>query len=225
MVKLAALFSGGKDSTYAIYVMEQMGHEVEVLVGIQPTNADSWMFHTPNTHLLPLMAEAIGKPLVTGRSDGTEADDLRVLSDILSNLDVEGVITGAIASDYQWDRINGVCYEMDLPVFSPLWRKDQMMLMNDMISAGFDIMIVRVSAEGLGEEWLGRRFGQAMLGDLVKLEERYGINLSGEGGEFETIVLDSPLHVSPIIIEEYEREVDRYGGTYIIKEASLGVRG
>jgi len=225
MVKLAALFSGGKDSTYAIYVMEQMGHEVEVLVGIQPTNADSWMFHTPNTHLLPLMAEAIGKPLVTGRSDGTEADDLRVLSDILSNLDVEGVITGAIASDYQWDRINGVCYEMDLPVFSPLWRKDQMMLMNDMISAGFDIMIVRVSAEGLGEKWLGRHFGQAMLGDLVKLEEGYGINLSGEGGEFETIVLDSPLHVSPIIIEEYEREVDRYGGTYIIKEASLGVRG
>lgn len=203
--------------------MEQMGHEVEVLVGIQPTSMDSWMFHTPNIHLLPLLAEAIGKPLITGRSDGTEADDLRALSEALSGLDVEGVITGAIASDYQWDRINGVCYELDLPVFSPLWRKDQRMLMNDMISAGFNIMIVRISAEGLGGEWLGRIIDRADLDELVLLEERYGINISGEGGEYETIVLDSPVHRSPIIINRYEKEVNRDGGSFIIKEASLGV--
>jgi diphthine-ammonia ligase len=222
-MRLASLFSGGKDSTYATYLMEQMGHEVDFLVGILPDNPDSWMFHTPNLHLLPLQAEAMGKRLVTARSDGGERDDLRALRKALMGLEVEGVITGALASDYQWDRINEVCEYMGLAVHSPLWRKGQRLLMEEMV-AEMEAMIVGVSAEGLDHDWLGRRLNEATLEELEAVTGKYGINLSGEGGEYETLVLDSPLHLRPLLVSAWKEELARDGGRIRVTKARLGVR-
>jgi len=221
-MRLASLFSGGKDSTYAIYLMEQMGHEVDFLVGIVPDDPDSWMFHTPNLHLLPLQAEAMGKRLVTARSDGGERGDLRALREALVGLEVEGVVTGALASDYQWDRINEVCKGIGLAVHSPLWRKDQRLLMGEMV-AEMEVIIVGISAEGLGHDWLGRRLDEAALEELEAVATRYGINLSGEGGEYETLVVDSPLHLRPLLVSAWKEELARDGGRIRVTKARLGV--
>jgi diphthine-ammonia ligase len=154
-MRLAVLFSGGKDSNYAMYLMEQQGHQVDTLVSVIPSEKDSWLFHTPNLNLLPLHAMAMQKRLLRVPSQGSEEGDLQALHQALSGLDVEGVVSGAIASDYQWDRINGICELLGLRLFSPLWRKDQGMLMHDMVEAGIEAMVVSVSADGLGNEWLG----------------------------------------------------------------------
>jgi diphthine-ammonia ligase len=193
-MRLACLFSGGKDSTYAMYLMEQSGHEVVCLVTVMPADPHSWVFHTLNLEHLPEMAEALGKDLIAVSSSGEEGGDLLALKEALEDLQVEGVVTGAIASDYQWDRINGVCEELGLRTLSPLWRKDQRMLMEDMLSSGMKVMVVGVSSEGLGEDWLGRIMDHDALDDLAALAESKGLNLSGEGGEYETLVLDSPMH-------------------------------
>ena len=71
-MKLAALYSGGKDSAFALYLAEQMGNEILALVNIVPSDKGSWIFHTPNLGAVPSMAEAMGLPLVTAESDGTE---------------------------------------------------------------------------------------------------------------------------------------------------------
>lgn len=223
-MKLAALFSGGKDSTYAAHIMEMQGHTVSDLVSVIPSDMHSWLFHTPNLHLVPLMAEAMGKSLTTRESVGTEEDDLRALEEALSGLQVEGVITGALASDYQWDRINGVCERLGLPVYSPLWRKDQKMLMMDMVSSGLRSMIVGVSAEGLDGSWLGRFIDGHLLEELEIVAEGHGFNLSGEGGEYETLVIDSPMYGSPIEIVDTEIETSRDGGRLTVIRAGLGDR-
>lgn len=220
-MRLASLFSGGKDSTFATYLMEQQGHVVEELVGILPADKYSWIFHTPNLHLLPLMAEAMGKRLVTTASSGTEEGDLEALRKALEALDVDGVITGAIASDYQWDRINGVCEDLGLKTFSPLWRKGQRMLMEDLVDAGIRSIIVGVFAEGLDLSWLGREMDHRALEDLKILGDRHGINLSGEGGEYESLVLSSPLHQAVIKIDEFEIEWERDVGRLTVQSASL----
>lgn len=218
---MASLYSGGKDSTFSAYLMEQHGHRVDVLVNVQPRDPHSWVFHTPNLGLMPLMAEAMGKELVVRESSGEEGDDLRALRDALEHLDVEGVVTGAIASDYQWDRINHVCEGIGLKVFSPLWRKDQGLLMSELVDAGIKAIIVSASAEGLGADWLGRAIDHAAVDELRVLASRYGMNLAGEGGEYETLTLDSPLHRKAIRIVEKEIKEVRDGGSLKVTRAEL----
>jgi diphthine-ammonia ligase len=220
-MRLAVLYSGGKDSTYAAYLMQQQGHEVDLLVSIVPSDPHSWMFHTPNLNLLPLTAKAMGKGLVLGESSGEERGDLDALRAVLADLEVEGVITGAIASDYQWDRINGVCQELGLRVFSPLWRKSQLVLLTDLIEAGVKAIIVATQAEGLDPSWLGRPLDRTALEELIMLEKLRGINISGEGGEYETLVLDSPLHSRPIEVLEAESRLSRDGGRLDVTKAQL----
>jgi diphthine-ammonia ligase len=119
------------------------------------------------------------------------------------------VVTGAIASDYQWDRINWVCERLGLRVFSPMWRREQEMLMRDMISSGIKAVISAVMAEGLGPEWLGRPLDEEALQDLLTLRHTKGVSPSGEGGEYESLVLDSPLHSSRLEPVEVGRIVAR----------------
>lgn len=209
---MACLFSGGKDSTYAAYLMEQAGHEVACLVTVVPEDPHSWVFHTLNLEHLPAMAAAMGKDLIAVPSSGEEGADLEALEEALTGLSVEGVVTGAIASDYQWDRINGVCQKLGLKVFSPLWRKDQLTILNEMLQAGMRVMIVGVYSDGLGKEWLGRELDRGAVDMLSILSKTKGINVSGEGGEYETLVLDSPMHSFSLVPEEVRVEFSRDSG-------------
>lgn len=220
-MRLAALFSGGKDSTYAIYLMEQQGHSVSTLVSVLPSDPHSMVFHTPNLHLLPKMAEAMGRSMVTVRSDGTEDGDLEAMARALGLIRVDGVVTGAIASDYQWDRINWVCERLGLRVFSPLWRREQGALMRDLISSGVRAVVVAVMAQGLGPEWLGRPLDEGALNDLLELRRTQGVNPSGEGGEYESLVVDSPLHWKRLELVEVERSVSRDQGRLRVRKLEL----
>ncbi len=220
-MRLAALYSGGKDSTFALYLAEQMGNEVLALVNIIPSDKGSWIFHTPNLDAVPAMAEAMGLPLVTAESDGTEEGDMDALRKALKGLNVDGVIVGALWSDYQWDRMNRVLGELDMVMVAPLWRKDQDMVYDEMVSAGVEAIIVGVFAEGLGEEWLGRRLDMDAKRELVKLRERYGISIMGEGGEYESMTLDSPVHLKRLVVKEAKKEMTRNSGTYDVVLLSL----
>lgn len=204
-----------------MYLMEQQGHTVDYLVSIIPSNPDSWLFHTPNLHLLPLQARAMEKSLVSIESDGTEEGDLFALKEILSDLEVDGVVTGAIASDYQWDRINGVCEDLGIRVFSPLWRKDEVMVLREEINAGIRSIIVSVSAEGLESSYLGKEISNDLANSLLALRNRYGVNVSGEGGEYETFVIDSPLHRASIKLLDVTTEISRDRSRLIIRKAIL----
>ena len=220
-MKLASLFSGGKDSTYATYLMEQSGQEVPYLVTIVPEDPYAMLFHTLNLDAVPLHAQSMGKELVRVASSGQEDEDLDSLRGALAGIEIDGVITGAIASDYQWDRINRVCEGLGLRCFSPLWRKDQEMLLRDMVQAGVRAMIVGTFAEGLDQDWLGRVIDEKTIVDLKAVSRRSGINISGEGGEYETLAFDSPLHSCPLELLGQERHVSRDSSKLIIKNPRL----
>ena len=191
-MKVAALFSGGKDSTYAIYLAQQRGWDVTYLVSLFPEADDSYMFHVPNIHLTPLLAEAMGICFVKQDTSGEKENELEDLKGALATLDVDGVLTGAISSDYQNVRIDKICFELGLVCYSQLWRRNQKHVLEDMINAGFKIMIVGVYADGLGKDWLGRILDADALEELEVISTKFGINISGEGGEFETLVVGGP---------------------------------
>lgn len=223
-MRLASLYSGGKDSTFALYVAEQMGHDVTCLVNVMPEDEASWIFHTPNLDVVPLMAEAMGKELVTAPSSGSEEGDMEGLRTALDGLDVDGVVTGAVWSDYQWDRMNMVCGDLGLTVMAPLWRKDQDLLMDQLLDSGIRSVIVGCYAEGLTEEWLGREIDRAAVEELKALRERYGISIMGEGGEYESMTLDSPMHSGPIWIDGIETAWRKGSGTLKVTSAHVHPR-
>ena len=171
-MRLASLYSGGKDSAFSLYLAEQQGHDVPYLVNIVPDDRASWIFHTPNLNTVPAMAESMGKKLVLGHSTGEEGSDMEGMRRALEGLDVEGIVTGAIWSDYQWDRMNMVCGDLGLKLIAPLWRKDQDMLMDQMLDAGIEAVIVGCYAEGFDESWLGRPIDAETVKDLKRLRAK-----------------------------------------------------
>lgn len=216
-MRVAALLSGGKDSLYATYISMQYGWDVVCGVAIKPKKL-SWMFHTENIDVVSYIAKNMGLPLIERESNASKEDEIEDLKKALEGLDIDGVVSGAIASEYQRTRIEKICHDLDIKSFTPLWHKNQYYLLKEMIEAGFRIIIVAVAAEGLGREWLGREIDKDCLNDLLKIHEKCGINVSGEGGEYETLVTDCPLYKKNLLIEKVEKKWDGERGILDIKK-------
>lgn len=222
-MKLAALVSGGKDSLFAAYIMHSQGFEIRYLITLLPERADSYMFHHPNAHLTQYQAEAMGLPLLTKSTKGEEEKELQDLKEIISSVkgEIQGVASGAVFSEYQKQRIDVVCEELNLISFAPLWHKNPETLLREMLESGFEIIITAAAARGLDESWLGRRIDEKCIEDLRELNRKYKIHMSGEGGEFETLVLDMPMFRKKLKILEARKEWSEMSGTYVI---SMGAK-
>ncbi len=228
------LFSGGKDSSWALYRALQTGLNVERLLTVHPTG-DSYMYHVPETRLARLAAESIGLPLleVTPESfDAAQATDSgaqgdRELEPMEQRLEayaadrpLAGVTAGAVESEYQTSRIRQMCDRLDIELFAPLWQEDPLALGKAMVAAGFEIRILQVAAAGLDESWLGREVDEPALDELARLQAEYGVHPLGEGGEFETFVTDGP-HMSRPVELEYDTEWDGTRGRIRVTDAWL----
>jgi ABC transporter with metal-binding/Fe-S-binding domain ATP-binding protein len=225
-MKLAALISGGKDSIFSLYKAIQEGHEVKYLITVFPKREDSWMFHYPCVELTKLQARAIGKKHIMKESSGVKEKELEDLKEILKELkdDIEGIVSGAIASSYQKSRIDRICKELKLRSFSPLWHRDPEEILKEEINAGFKVIIVGVYSAGLDKTWLGRKIDKKCVEDLIKLSKIYGKTfMVFEGGEAETLVVDGPIFRKKIKILQAEKVWDEKtnSGYLKIKKAEL----
>lgn len=220
-MKLAALFSGGKDSTYASYISEGAGNHIEYLVSVEPLRDDSYMYHSINVHITRLQALALKKKHIIVRSPGHKESELEDLKRVLEGLNIEGVLSGAIASNYQKTRIDKICEELNLRHLSPLWGKCRLELLNEMITNNMFIIITEVAALGFDKNWLGKQLDQNVLEKLMALNEKFGVDICGEGGEYETLVLDAPWFDKKIEILEAGVRWDVHHGSYLINKAKL----
>lgn len=220
-MRVAVLFSGGKDSTFATFVSLNQGWDVKYLVTMLPAREDSWMFHHPCVELTKLQAEAMGIKHITRTTSGEKEKELEDLIAALKGIsgDVDAVVSGAVASRYQKDRVDAVCKELGLRSIAPLWGKDQLKLLQDEVDAGFEIIITAVAAEGFDESWLGRKIDYDAIKDLEQLNKKFGVNPVGEGGEYESIVLSGPFFKQRIQISGIKKIWDeKTGSGYIICE-------
>jgi ABC transporter with metal-binding/Fe-S-binding domain ATP-binding protein len=183
------------------------------------------MFHTPNIHLAGLQAEAAGLPLVEMETAGEKEAELldlkRALLEAMDRFGIEGVVTGTILSVYQATRIQRLCRELDLWCFNPLWHVNQETYMEELISSGFRVIIVGVFSCPFDASWLGREIDRRTLDELRRAAKKYQITLTGEGGEFETFVIDAPFFSRRIAIEEVSRVYQNYNGVLRIERVEL----
>jgi ABC transporter with metal-binding/Fe-S-binding domain ATP-binding protein len=205
-MNLAALVSGGKDSVFALNLAKKAGHNIKAIIVMEPENPESYMFHYPNACLVEKQASLMDIPLVRKKTKGIkekELDDLKKAIKKIKNID--GVVTGAVASNYQKTRIDNICKELSLESLAPLWNKDPENTIRDMLANDFEIIITAVGAPPLDETWLGRHLDKKCLDELIELNGKHGIHINGEGGEYETFVTDCPMFSKRIEIIESEK--------------------
>ncbi len=179
------------------------------------------MFHFPNIHLTNLFAEAVEIPLVKAETTGIKEAELEDLKTLLATLDIEGVISGATSSQYQKKRIDKICQELKLKSIAPLWQEDPLQLLEEIIKLNFEVIIVGVYAYGFNKSWLGRRIDPFTVNSLLNLNKKFGISLIGEGGEYETLVLDAPYFKRKIQLLQVETIWEDDSGYLLVKKARL----
>jgi diphthine-ammonia ligase len=220
-MRVVTLVTGGKDSVLALHRAQKMGHKIIFLATMIPKRADSWMFHYPNIHLTDHLSRAVDIPLVTAETSGIKEKELKDLKKLLASLDVEGVVSGAVASVYQKERIERICEELGFESVTPLWHQEPIDLLRELIDLKFQVIVVGVYAYGFDEGWLGSEIDSAALEKLVELHEKYGISIVGEGGEYETLVLDAPFFKKRIQIVQSRTTYEEHSGVLVVKEAKL----
>jgi len=179
------------------------------------------MFHRPDIQLIDSFAKCAGLPLIKAETSGEKEKELEDLKLVLQKLDIEGVVSGAIASKYQRSRIDRICDELGLTSITPLWGREPVELLREMIDLDFEVIITSASAQGFNESWLGRKLDEKTLQDLIELNRRYKVNVSGEGGEYESLVLDAPFFRKRIEVLEAERIWKGDSGYLLIRKAEI----
>jgi predicted ATP pyrophosphatase (TIGR00289 family) len=220
-MRVALLATGGKDSALALYKVLNESFEVKYLVTMIPLREDSWMFHYPNIRLVDFFAEAVDIPLVKAETAGVKEEEVEDLKQLVERLDIDAIVSGAIASEYQKTRVEKICKELKLKCIAPLWHKNSLDILNEIVSLRFDVIVTGVCAYGFDSEWLGRRIDHNAIEALMELNKKYGVSLVGEGGEYESLVLDAPFFKKQIKIIEAEKVWKNQTGCFLIKKAKL----
>ena len=204
--KLGILFSGGKDSMYAAWLAKKEGYKISCLISIGSENEESYMFHTPSIRRVEEQAKSMDIPLIIVKTKGKKEKELidleKSIKLAIKDYDIEGVISGAVESVYQASRIEKICNKLKIACFNPLWQKNQLELLEDLIKNGFEVIVVGVFAYPFDEKWLGRKIDVKFINEIKKLQEKYKINVAGEGGEFESFVLNCSLFKKKLIIKD-----------------------
>jgi ABC transporter with metal-binding/Fe-S-binding domain ATP-binding protein len=223
-MRLGVLFSGGKDSTLALHKASEK-EEVVCLITLVSQNKESFMFHTPNIDITSLQAEAMGLPLIQKVTEGKPEEELKDLEEAIAqavkDFQIEGVVSGAVESVYQSERIQRVCSRLGVWCFNPLWKRNQKALLEEIVAKGFKVIISGIFAYPLDRSWLGKEIDKELIEKLVFLGKEFGLSPSGEGGEIETTVLDAPLFKKKIEVLDYETEANGNSGVFRIKRARL----
>jgi asparagine synthase (glutamine-hydrolysing) len=204
-MKLGVLFSGGKDSCYAAYLSKKQGNELVCFISIFSKNNDSFMFHTPSIKKVKRQAEVMNIPLLIQETKGEkekELEDLeRAIKSAIKKYKIEGIVTGALYSVYQASRIQKICDKLKIKCINPLWHKEEISYLNELLKNKFKIIITGVAAYPLDKSWLGRIIDEKFIKEVIELNKKYKIHPAGEGGEFETFVLNCPLFKKPLRVK------------------------
>ncbi len=224
-MRILCLFSGGKDSSYALHRMLMSGFDVVALLTIRSRNPDSWLYQVPGMEISHLFQRLTGIPVEIFDSPEDPEDEERELSRILgvlrSKYNLDAVCSGAFLSDYQRMRFTNAAYENGLISYTPLWRKDGRRYMEELAQQGFSYILLSYASAGFTPNLLGKEVDGPLLEKLLAISDRWGSHPAFEGGEAETLVIKAPLYKGSLEISGGVEQEGEYNARFIIEEARI----
>ena len=218
-MRVLALLSGGKDSVCAIETARGFGWDVAAALVLRPAQDDAWMFHTPNLSVVEGVAECLGLPLIEADVRSGKAEEVEDLKEAVArakgDLGLDGLVSGALASEYQRTRIDRMGHEVGLKSFAPLWHKEPRGYLDGLLGDGWDIRFTRTAADGVPNAWCGQRLDAAKVAAMLAHKARP--HVAGEGGEYETLVLDAPCYRRRLVVEEAHVEATASRATWRVE--------
>ncbi len=222
MARLCALYTGGKDSCYAMHIAYLQGFDIACLITLRVHGWSSLLFHYPHTWITRLHSRALRIPLLEHEVIGDEYSSLvRILHRARSLCGCRYISSGALLSDYQRLRFTMAAFEAGLDPYTPLWRKDQEDYMRRLVREGFRVLVISVQAYGLPSTLVGKVLDEELVEDIIARSKRYGFNPAFEGGEAETLVLDAPLFRERLVVKGRSVQVGPDHYVYEILDARL----
>ena len=194
-----ALFSGGKDSLYALYLAEEQGITVDNLITLLP-NLPWPSPHAENIEALKILAKSMSK-----RHTIVDFKREDAFIEALNNLEVDALVAGDINVEAHLVGLQDVCSKTGLELLEPIYGRDTSELFHEIFNLGFKALITGVKLECLGEEWLGFVISEETSDEFLS---RIGTaDPLGENGEFHTLVLECPLYAKPFKVTSVERKI------------------
>jgi predicted ATP pyrophosphatase (TIGR00289 family) len=221
-MKVAILFSGGKDSIMAVDWALENNHDIEYLLSVKPNRTDCYLFHYATVEHTKLQAESLGLPHIYITCNvANPVEEAKLVKSIISTKPVDAVVLGGIGlQETQIRSIKDVLEPLGIKVFAAHESYDHTNLMKEAIKKGYDIRITAVASDGLGKDWLGRKLDVETFNELVTLSEKYGFHIGGEGGYFDTFVCDGPIFNKQIELFNEKKVWEKTSG-HIVAEAKL----
>ncbi len=215
------MYSGGKDSTTALHRAVRDGLDVVVLASVIPAYKYSMLYHQPLYQCLLAQSQSLGIPLESTGLVNPEAERetlKHLLKRIREKYRVEAVVSGALKSVFQYRIFGEIARELGLKFYTPLWMINEEEYLWSLLREGIEFIIISITSMGIPLDLLGKPITREDVEKLVRLSRKYGFNLSFEGGDAETLVVDAPLFKYRLELTGRKHIVSEYEGYYIVEE-------
>ena len=226
-MRVSCLVSGGKDSIYALWCALHQ-YEVVSIINIESDKSESLLFHIPNAKYVSLIAEMFSLPLISIKIKSDDLnEEMKQLISAIRKSRAEAIVTGGIRSEFQRYHFNRAALLANVKCFNPLWRLSSELIIKDLISNNFDIILISVSSMGLDQNFLGKKLTPRLINKIRDASYGSDLAITGEGGEYESFVLDAPFFPSRIVLQETQIHWDEFReeGYLEIINASLESKG
>lgn len=228
-MRVAILYSGGKDSTFALYEALKRGWEVVALIAVKPKNTETYLWHYATVEWTLLSSTALNIPLFLIKCDKIGAkEEAEDLERVLKLIKIDALLLGGVGlQKTQIREIRNIAKKYKIKVVVPYEGMDEYETLKNIVKSGFDVLITQVASAGLGPEWLGKKLDLENLKKLKELSEKYGFNLLGEGGSYDTFVVDGPIFKKKINLEDVSKVWDEKtsSGYLEVRNATLVEKG
>ncbi len=229
---VAVMYSGGKDSTYAIQHALDKRWNIKYIISVKPTRKDCYLFHYATVeHTKELAKNFRAKHCFLKCSVADPKKEAEIIKELVQKNQrtkktrIEALLLGGTGlQETQLKSLQKAMLPLRVEVFASHAGLDHDKVMEQMLDKGYDIMITQIASDGL-KRWLGERITRNNFEELKKDSVKYGFHVGGEGGYYDTLVTNAPLFKKLLQVQKSRKVFDDdYCGHVIIDKATLVAR-
>ena len=200
----SVLWTGGKDSSLALYEAEMLGYEITSLVTFVPCNPE---FLAHPLHFMRYQADALSLPhypLVV--EEPFKESYEKAIRSFRERHGTAIFITGDIAEvGGQPNWIRECSKYSGVEILTPLWGRERRELMERLLACEFEVIFSCVKKPRFTEDWIGMKLNKDSFKQLCVIHAETGLDICGEQGEYHTLVMDAPPFKKSIHISSYSK--------------------